>query len=162
MEPHFIYAGYYYSYHEDKLRSFILKRMQKYKMKSAMVTVIYMLRFNLATKQKVEIYCNGKHRAGHGKHNRKESVNDDLESFAEQIRLGNLFRKEPEEKIFTYFLPKLTEEEMEVVDIKDYCNTWRWPKPDEVGWQAWQSFIVDRNYVKGFFDRKTFKIENSS
>ena len=46
---------------------------------------------------------------------RYDSVNDDLESLLEDLRLRN----EPKEKSFTYFLPKLTEEEMELVERKD-------------------------------------------
>ena len=54
---------------------------------------------------------------------RKDSVNDDLESLFEDLRLG----KEPDEEVLTYFLPKLTEEEMKSVNEKDatYFETFR-------------------------------------
>ena len=45
----------------------------------------------------------------------KQSVNEDLESLFEDILLG----KEPDEWINSYFLPKLTEEEMSLVGRKD-------------------------------------------
>ena len=50
-----------------------------------------------------------------GKEEEKDSINDDLESLFEDIRL----EKQPAKYTRTYFLPKLTEEEMELVDKKD-------------------------------------------
>ena len=76
--------------------------MKKHKIKSVMVTSIYFYRSELITKEKMESYCKGDEWL-------KESVNDDLESLFENIRLG----KEPDEQVYTYFLPKLTEDELE-------------------------------------------------
>ena len=49
---HVIYAGHHYRYfgHEDKLRSIILNGMKKYKIKSVMVTSIWLFRRLLITK----------------------------------------------------------------------------------------------------------------
>ena len=71
-----------------------------------MVTIIYMWRQNLITKEAMEKFTKGE--KSYGRHY-KDSVNDDLESLFEDLRLG----KEPDEFVKTYFLPKLTEEEME-------------------------------------------------
>ena len=73
-----------------------------------MVTIILMDREKLITKEAMEKYTKGEE-------DFKDSVNDDLESFFEDLRLG----KEPDELIYTYFLPKLTEEEMELVEQND-------------------------------------------
>jgi len=111
LKIHFIYAGRHYHNHindGDKLRSFILNGMKKHNIKSIMVTSIYLRRLNLITKEKMESYCKGEE-------DLKDSVNDDLESLLENIRLG----KESYEKVWTYFLPKLTEEELELVERKD-------------------------------------------
>ena len=56
----------------------------------------------------MESYCKGEE-------DEKDSVNDDLESLFENIRLG----KEPDEFVVSYFLPKLTEEELELVERRD-------------------------------------------
>ena len=104
---HFVYAGGYYGGYEDTLRSLILIGMMKYKIKSVIVTIINMERTRLITKDKMESFCKGKEY-------QKDSVNDDLESFLEDLRLG----KEPNEAVDTYFLPKLTEKEMELVEKK--------------------------------------------
>ena len=40
LTTHFVYAGEYYHWgHEDRLRSFILKGMKKYKIQKVMVTI---------------------------------------------------------------------------------------------------------------------------
>ena len=111
MDIHIVYAGYFYYRidNEDRLKSFILKGMKKYKIKKVMVTIIRMWRERVITKEAMEKYTKGEKFE-------KDSVNDDLESLFEDLRLG----KEPDEKVvWTYFLPKLTEEEMELVETKD-------------------------------------------
>ena len=82
--------------------------MKKHKIKSVMLTSICLERGELITKEKMESYCKGKK-------SEKDSVNDDLESLFENIRLG----KEPDDCVWTYFLPKLTEEELELVERRD-------------------------------------------
>merc|ERR1712062_272281 len=89
----------------DKLRSIILNGMKNHKIMSVMVTKIHLYRSNLITKAEMESYCKGEKWM-------KDSVNDDLESLFENIRLG----KEPDERVNTYFLPNLTEEELELVE----------------------------------------------
>ena len=83
--------------------------MKKNKTKSVMVTSIFLERRRLLTKEKMESYCEGVDF-------RKDSVNDDLESLFEKILLG----KEPDERAWTYFLPRLTEEELESVEREKY------------------------------------------
>ena len=67
--------------------------MKKHKIKSVMVTSIILARSKLITKEKMESYCKGEE-------DQKDSVNDDLESLFENIRLG----KEPDERVETYFM----------------------------------------------------------
>ena len=148
LKIHFVYAGIYY---EKNLKLIILNAMKKYKIRSVMVTSIYMYRQNLITKEKMESYCNGEEKE-------KYSVNDDLESFFENIRLG----KELDEKVNTYFLPRLTEEELELVERKDtsYLQTFNGLFPDVEKAEMMLSGS-DSKYVYGFSTRTTFVIENS-
>ena len=123
-----------------------------------MVTVIDLKRNNLITKEKMESLCKGEHRW-------KDSVNDDLESFFENIRLG----KELDEEVETYFLPKLTKEELELVERKNcsYLVTFlsmqdpldRNPDVDETEMMLSES---DSKYIYALSNRMTFVIENSS
>ena len=79
--------------------------MKRYKIKKVMTTMISMQRWKIITREKTEKYCNGQEI-------RKYSVNDDLEALFEDLRLGN----EPNEEVETYFLPKLTENELKLVE----------------------------------------------
>ena len=59
-KPHFVYAGYYHWYPEERLGSSILEGMKKYKIKTAIVTIIHMRRYRLITIEHMENYCKGK------------------------------------------------------------------------------------------------------
>ena len=148
LEIHFVYAGDCYYVNEDKLRSIILDEMKKYKIKFVMVTSINLRRWELISKEEMESYCKGEKP-------QKDSVNDDLESLFETIRLG----EKPDEKVRSYFLPKLTEEELDLVERRDpsYFQTF----------QSSEMMLSETDskynlYVKGISRRKTFVIENSS
>ena len=178
VETHVVYAGCYYNQsdylcklkHKDRLRSLILEGMKKYKIKSAMVTSIYMLRMKIITKENMENYCTGKDllsRVG------TNSINDDLELLFEDLRLG----KAPSENVQTYFLPKLTEEELELVEKKDshylqkfstsyYLHTsdmLRWLSRDrpDVPKAEMKASESNSKFVQGNCYRRTYTIENS-
>jgi len=147
MKTHFVYAGYHYSY-EDRLKSerLILEGMKEYKIDSVMVTSLHMRKLNLIRKEVMEKYCNKKE-------DRKDSVNDDLDSFFEDLWLA----KEPEIWNVTYFLPKLTEQELELVAKKDknYLQTFVLSENLDVE-------ESDSKFVNGYGWRETITIENSS
>ena len=111
-----------------------------------------MWRQNLITKETLKNYCKEEENA-------KDSVNDELESLLEDIRLG----KEPAEHVGNYFFQKLTEEEMELVEKEDtnHLQTFVECSPD-----VEESEIIlsesDSKYVNGWVQRRTFSIENSS
>ena len=90
---------------------------------------------------------------------RKDSVNDDLESLFEDHRLG----KEPDEEVLTYFLPKLTEEEMKSVNGKDatYFETFRWSWNPDVKEAEMILSESDSKFVEGWGRRRTFTIDYS-
>jgi len=115
------------------------------------MTSIDLGRSRLITKEEMESYCKGEQR-------QKDSVNDDLESLFENIRLG----KEPDDQVYTYYLPKLTEEELELVERRDtsYFQSFlhsRNPDVDETEMMLSES---DSKYVEGVSRRKTSVIEN--
>ena len=156
LDTHFIFASPYYDYHEDKMRSFILEGMKKYKIQSLMVTFLYMWRFNLITKEAMEDMCNGKDSL----FSITISVNDDLESLFEDLRLG----KQPRERIYTYFLPKLTEEELELVARKDrtYLKTLGIAGNKDVPEAQMKLSESNSKFVKALSSRKTYTINNQS
>ena len=122
-----------------------------------MLTSIHLQRLELITKEKMDSYCKGEEYL-------KDSVNDDLESLFENIRLG----KKSEIFVRTYFLPKLTEEELELIERRDtsYLQTFfDWfinkENPDVPETEMMLS-KSDSKYVRGRAQRRTFVIENSS
>ena len=138
--------------------------MKKYKINKVTVTIIHLNRQNLMTKEKMLDYCNGKK-------DEKVSVNEDLDSLFEDLRLG----KEPDKELNIYFLPQLTEEELELVERKDenFMDTF-----EDTLWKKWggkesadESADVkrtemaasesDSKYVYGRGQRKTYTIEIS-
>ena len=129
-----------------------------------MVTNIDMWRTKLITKEEWQEKYYGRNIKGDtarvsikGDTNRNYSVNDDLESFFEDLRL----RIEPNETVGFNFLPRLTEEEMELVERKDtsYLASFIFNNPDviEADMKLSES---DSKFVEGRGWRKTFTIEN--
>ena len=122
--------------------------MKKYKIQKVMVTKIFMNRVILWTKERMEAVCK-----------KFGSINDDLESVFEALQVG----KEPKGFAWSHLLPKLTQKEMKLVEIKDptYLQTFSGWYPDvkEAEMKLSQS---DSKFVEGFGQRYTFTIENSS
>ena len=141
-----------------------------------MLTIIYLERGELITKEAMEIFCKGEHSS-----RIKDSVNDDLESLFQDLRLGKEPQMLPNEFNQIYFLPKLTEKELELVEREDpmhlhlfYEKHLRWnPYLD----QAAMRFIAarrvrrvktglfsesDSKFLKILGYRRTFTIERQS
>ena len=161
LKIHFVYAGTYYQHRQNQLKDFILKGMKIHGIKSVMITFIDMHREKLITKEEMEITCAGK---ANLQIPVKDSVNDDLESMFEDIRLG----KQPVSFAETYFLPKLTKEELKLVGIKDpmYLKTFLWtnkfsedPDVNQIEIKLSES---NSKFVSAFCPRRTFILENLS
>ena len=114
-----------------------------------MVTKIHTWRTVLITKEDMQTYCKG-----------LKSINDDLESLFADIRLG----KEPnDDAVWTDFSPKLTEEELELIERKNrnYMQTflaynWETADLDKAKLKASDS---DSIFVRGYSRRTTFTIK---
>ena len=157
LDTHLIFASPYYDYHEDRMKSFILEGMEKYKMKSVMVTIIDLSRLNLITKEVMEDIYMGKN---YTHYIRQCSINDDLESFFEDLRLG----KQPLELCWTYFLPKLTKEKLKAIEIKDptYLASFSVVGGKDVPEAQMKLSESDSKFVEAFGMRRTFTINNPS
>ena len=152
LQVHFVFAGYFYMFIRKKLHQLMIEGMKKYNLKNVMMTIISMKRVRLITKEKRDEYCLG------NVHSReKKSFNCDLESLLEQIRLGQT----PEYNIQTYFMPRLTEEEIELVERKDdeYMKTFSNSQPDvtEAEMKISQS---DSKFCLTACSRTTITVEN--
>ena len=137
-----------------------------------MVTLIKMLRQRLITKEVMDNLCKPVERRTlsvsnsfetrlesiHFGDNQKSSINDDLEKLFENIQLG----EKPDEEAETYFLPRLTEHELELVEQKDEAfmkTLYVEMEADAHGCEI-SAFKSDSKYVHGWGHRKTFTIEN--
>ena len=92
LETHLVFAGDYYHWSEERLRSIVLKGMTKYNIEYIMVTNLFMENITLITKEAMEHYSK-----------QSDSVMDDLETFIEDIRLG---KKSYRRVVLTFYLPK--------------------------------------------------------
>ena len=116
------------------------------------MTSIYIRRSKIITKEEMENLYTGYNLFEHA----TDSVNDDLESLFENLRLG----KEPDDQwVYTYFLPKLTEEEMELAEKRDstYEQTFCSWSP----YAAMKYSKSDSKFVKALGRRRTFTIKKS-
>ena len=138
----------------DQLTSFIRKRMKKYKIKKVMVTCIKIWRRHLITKERMERYCKGNALY------EKVSANDDIESLFGNLRLG----KAPDDNIGGYFLPKLTKEELKLVELKDhnFMQTFQDGMNADVNKAEMMLSESNSKFVRGHYRRFTFTIENES
>ena len=146
---HFVYAGWYYWLHKEKLSSLVLKGMKKYKINSVTLTMFFMQRQKLITKEIMESYCKGKE-------NERDTINDDLDSLFENMKLG----KRQHERVYTYFLPKLTEEEMKLVERKDptYLESFYHGDSADVTEAEMELSESNSKYVEGQCFRRTFTL----
>ena len=123
IKTHFVIVGDSNIKEHRKLASFIREGMKKYNIKSVMVTKIHLMKWNLITKEAMESFYKGED------YSHKVSVNDDLEALLEDLRMG---KETDYEFVRSYFLPKLTEEELKSVRRQDttYFETFFVDSPD--------------------------------
>ena len=108
MKLHIIYAGYHYDhgYHNSKrLRSLLLEGMKKYKIKSFLFTLVTITKQHLITKETAEQFRSG-------------SINDDIEFLFNKLRFGET----PEPVAWSHFIPQLNENELKIVQQKDFMS----------------------------------------
>ena len=104
------------------MKQIVLEKMTKFRINNLMTTNMAMTKTRLITKEKRDDLYLGTDR------NFKESINDSIETLLENIRLGHL----PNEDLTLYFTPRLTEEEMQLIERKDpdYLQTFSGWNPD--------------------------------
>ena len=163
LEPHFIYAGRCNLYFDNaghaerQLRSSLLKLMAKYRIKTVMLTIIYMEKEKLVTQEQMISYCRGEQSF------RRISVNEDLEAFFEDLQL----RKDRSNyDVLAYYLPRLTEDEMALVEAKDqnYFQNFSTgvlgdSKNPDVAEHVMKMSESESKFALGKYNRKSIKIE---
>ena len=117
--PHFIYCNgcSFYPHDFEELEEMILVKMKKYGIQSSILSTLNMLRINLITKEKSIQAAEGKLKNDEDWEHYEGSINDDLDLFINNLQNSNEIR---DETVWSFFLPKLTEEELELVEEKNY------------------------------------------
>ena len=117
-----------------------------FKMQSVMVTFLTMRRHRLITKEQMEAYPEGREKL-------KQSVSDDLDDFVWKLRLGETIK--PRSR--TYYLPKLTEKEKNLVECRDtgFMYTILQSYPDKI-LQNMKTSESNSMYLYGECLRQTF------
>ena len=115
LMPYFIYCGFHYIFSKErseKLKEIILTKMRKYGIQSSILTMMYMVRRNLVTKETVKKAYKGELKNDEDWENEEGSINDVLESFLINLH----YKKEmKQESVSSFFTPKLTNEELKFV-----------------------------------------------
>ena len=116
MMPHFIYCYGHYIYFEEKLKMLILKKMREYGIPSSILTILKMNRINLITKEKSKEAAEGKLKNDPDWEDYDGSINDDLDLYVKNLQNSG---KNDYEEVWSFFTPKLTNEELKLVAQKN-------------------------------------------
>ena len=115
LVPHFIYCGLHYFWIEKRLKEIFLAKMEQYGVKFAILTRLTMWRRHLVTKETVKKAYQGKLKNDLDWKQYKGSIHDDLETFFNNLQ----DRKKIIEVVLSFFTPKLTEEELKLVEKRN-------------------------------------------
>ena len=116
MMSHFIYCDSY-GFGFEILKEIILETMRKYGIQSSILTMLHMYRRNLITKEKSKQAAEGKLKNDPDWKKYKGSINDDLDSLVNNLQNSE---KTDSEEVLSFFTPKLTKEELELVERDNY------------------------------------------
>lgn len=155
--PSSLFLGYEPTVEAQKMFKFLLS---KYHIEFAMVTIISMTRHDLNTKEMMEAYSQGEKILN-------ESVHDDLDYFLEKLQYekfnyrDQLFQSD-KEIIGSYFFPKLTAKEKQLVESKNelFMETLREKDPNKI-LQNMKKSESETMYVKAICWRLTFQVQQS-
>ena len=117
LMPHFIYCNSFFLIVGivGKMQEIILQKMRKYRIQSAVLTTLEMRRDYLITKEKSQEPAEGKRKNGFGEFY-EGTINDDLDSFVNNLQNS---QKIDYENVWSFFAPKLTKEELKLVEEKN-------------------------------------------
>ena len=135
LVPHFIYCGSFYFWTEEvigRLKEILLTKMKSNGIQFAIFTELNMYRRKLVTKETVKKAYQGKLRNHEEWKYQEESINNDLETFFSNLQ-GQ--KKIKNEYVPSFFTPKLTAEELKLVDERneEFLSTYSyhpWSNPD--------------------------------
>ena len=125
MMPHFIYCYASDMFNTDeefkKLKVIILKKMREYGIPSSILTMLTMYRKCLITKEKSKEAAEGKLKNDPYWKYYEGSINDDLDSFVNNLQNSEEIDYED---VWSFCTSKLTKEELKLVEQKNEEHMW--------------------------------------
>ena len=112
LVPHFIYCGHRYLYTNERisrLGNIFLTIMRRYGIQSSNLTTLRMYRRKLITKENVKNAYQGKWKSKEKSKCYTVSINDNLETFFDNLQNQQKINRE---MVRSFFTPKLTDDEM--------------------------------------------------
>ena len=133
MVPHFIYCwNNFKTIYDRTMEVIILSRIKLYGIQTSIFTGLRMTREFLITQEKSTEAYEGKLTREYHWRDYKASINEDLESYINHLQEISSLEEVKQHDVWSFFLPKLTEEELKLVEKKDaeHVKTYFWPNPD--------------------------------
>ena len=159
--PHFIFC----TQHDDvgsfrfaeSLKDIFKRKMEQYQIESIYLTVLYMDRKNLITKEKQKQAYSGKLKNDEEWKQYEGSINDDLESFLNSLSNGIEIK---EEIVESFLIPKLTKEELKLVEEKDreHMKTYKWDLKADVDVEEMKKSDSKDKFVHCWCRRETYHL----
>ena len=111
--------GYNQNVNMDDLKKMFLLIMKKYGIQSSIFTRLRMYRKHLIAKEKSKQAYEGKLKNVYEWIYEERSINNDLESFINNLQEISSQEEIKDENVWSFFLPKLTKEELKLVEEKN-------------------------------------------
>ena len=121
LVPHFIYSSHLFFSRQQQLQPIILKKMKEYEIQSSILTILRMGKARLITKETYQQASEGKLKNDQTWKDYDGSINDDIDSYFEKFLNQEKIK---DEQVASFFLPKLTKEELKLVEEidREYMN----------------------------------------
>ena len=160
MMPHFIYCfscDYWAHSPFEPMEKMFLIKMQEYRIQSSILTTLHMNRKYLITKEKSNLAANGKLKNDPEWKDYEGSINDDLDSFINKLQSSNEME---DEYVSSFFLPKLTKEELKLVEEKnqEHMRSYLLEFDADVDVKEMKKSDSKDKYVHSWCQRRTFHL----
>ena len=150
--------GHRFYQNENILHSLVFEQLKKHSIKSAMITVLLMYKNYLMSKEKMEEFFDPERYTGEDMWYPRDSINDNLENFVDQI----CQKTEREHSTETFFVSKLTKEEMKLFESKDeeHMETYFRGSRADVSAREMQLSESKSKYVNAHCSRTSLMVKN--
>ena len=160
LVPHFFYCGEHYLFTRERTRrleKIFLAKMKHYGVQFSILTQLSMWRWKLVTTETVKKAYQGKLKNDEYWKDYEGSIHDDVETFFNDLQDRKNIKNE---NVRTFFTPKLTEEELKLVEQRNeqHLSTYAHPYPD-VDAKEMKKSDSSSKFVHGRCGRRTIPLK---